>query len=201
MRRLYKLALVLVILTYLFPQQTMGFSVEQEKKNKINSYGGLVFNISSVHKGYGFMLGGKGGILVNKRFGFGGLGLGMLNKVEVVAQDPTNNIDVPLDMSMGYGGVFFEYFISSNGPIQISIPFNAMVGGLSIEEQETKHSLELHSIFILEPGLRLRLKITDYFQPSIGISYKRFVGADSDYLSNNDLSGLSFSIHLDFGSF
>jgi hypothetical protein len=115
---------------------------------------------------------------------------------------------------MGYGGVLLEFIALPKKAIHLSFPVLIGAGGANLgakyyvgqsdyypEGVATYDYIENSGFFIVEPGVYLELNMTKFFRLSAGGTYRFISGTDMVRINNNDLSGLTFSFALKFGSF
>jgi hypothetical protein len=114
----------------------------------------------------GLGIGGKDGALITNYLVFGGLGFGTVSPLEFVGNNLSDEINVPLEMTFGAGGVFFEYIINPGDRIEFSVPLNFMAGGVHVYEICTETKIESSAMFILEPGINIDLKISEFYSQS-----------------------------------
>lgn len=162
-------------------------------------YGGPLLQIGQIIGGTGIFVGGQGGWIINHRFVIGGKGYGLVNDVEV---EGLQN----LKLEFGCGGVMFEYIISSNKLLHLSIQSMIGAGGVryAVKDHTKDHdevNYEDDAFLILEPGLNLILNVSNNFRIGTGIAYRYCNGVEYENLSNSDLSGVSAQIFFKFGKF
>lgn len=195
MKKYYILILILFI-------SMLGFSQSGDVKSKtISAYGGPLINFTQVDKNWGLLLGGKGGILINNRFSFGGIGMGMVKDPKFNSAGSSDFDNNPLEVSLGSGGLFVEYIFNFNFPVSLSIPLNIMAGGVSVKDTETDTKLESSGIYILEPGINVAFRVSANFAPTINVSYRQVFGSDLENLTNQEISGLNIGLILKLGNF
>jgi hypothetical protein len=197
MKKYKILILILFIPMFVFSQ-----SKDVKSKSKtISAYGGPLINFTQVDKNWGLMIGGKGGILINKKFSSGGIGMGMVKNPVYNEDRISDETSTPLEVSLGAGGMFLEYFLNFNIPVSLSIPINIMAGGVSLKDKFKDKEIESSSIFILEPGINMELKVSKHFIPTINVSYRQVYGSSLTYLDNHDISGINIGLILRVGNF
>jgi len=172
-------------------------SLAQETNNNTSGYGGPLIQATNINNDWGLIIGGKGGGVFNERFVFGGVGQGLVSSMDISTADTSPS----LSFEYGAGGVYFEYLFKSESFVGVSIPLNIMAGGVSVNDSETDEEVESTGIFIIEPGVNFEFKASDYFNPTLSISYRQTMGSSLERLSNQDLSGISIGLIFKFGNY
>jgi hypothetical protein len=149
-------------------------------------FGGVVLKVTQIHGEIATLVGGRGAWIINHTFAFGGAGYGLV----------THGLSI---FPMGYGGLDFEYFASSNDLIHLSIGLLAGAGGVGYKNETMTGNHR--SFWVLEPSVQANLNVTHSFRIAAGVSYRYVSGVKSVILTNDDLSGLSAIFALEFGNF
>lgn len=181
-------------------------------KYSFGGYGAPEIKFTTVNEKYGLMVGGHGGFILNHSLIFGGGGYGLTTNSRF--NDDTLNI------LMGYGGLRMEYVCCSHKLVHFSIPVLIGGGGAGVAKEtkdikvEVNYSddedvidednwstIESSGFFVVEPGLNLEFNIIKYFRITMGASYRYVAGTDLYYISDSDLSDVSFNLGFKFGVF
>jgi len=172
-----------------------------KKKNVYGGYGAPFVGITQMDGKMATIVGGKGGVIINHRFGFGGIGAAVIGSNPKAVSDTiktkagnTDSLWIKKTLSMGYGGVFVEYIFKYSSPIHISIPLNIQVGGVLGGGDHS--NIKSSTVFVVEPGINLEFNFYKFFVPAVHVGYR--------YLSGNyssTLSGVYGSLMLKFGKF
>ena len=200
--RLLMIAL-LAFATFGFSQEVNTlFSNNGSTTKSLGGYGGPLIEVADINSDWGIFIGGKGGVIVNRKFAFGGVGKGLVNAMDFSGDDLNENDDAPLSLTYGVGGVFVEYISNLESPIHFSIPIHLMGGEVTVEDA-TSSGLEIESsgIFVIEPGINLEFNLAKHFIPGIHISYRQVLGSSLVNLSDQDLSGVNIGLVFKFGAF
>ena len=142
-----------------------------------------------------------GGVIINGRFAFGGIGMGLVNSMDIIDDDSNGNNDASLDLNYGAGGLFMEYIFNSESPVFFSIPVNLMGGEITLEDPTSDTEVESSGVFIIEPGINVDFRFTSNFVTGINLSYRQVIGSSLDNLSDQDISGVNIGLIFKFGSF
>lgn len=186
-----------------FSQEVKTLSSNDGTKNtSYGAYGGPLIQVPNINNDWGILIGGKGGVVINRKFAFGGIGKALVSSNDFRGDDLNGDENASLSLSYGVGGIFVEYLYDLESPIHFSIPVNFMGGGVSVEDA-TSEDLEMESsgIFVIEPGINFEFNVSKTFIPAINLSYRQVLGSSLVNLSDQDLSGISFGLVLKFGSF
>lgn len=191
--------------------QEMKTLFSQDTSKKGDSYGGY----GAPFVGYteyrdgssATIVGGKGGVIKNHTFVFGGVGTAIIGN-----KNYTYNVMIPkigsaatandsaatknTNISMGYGGIFVEYILNYSNPIHISFPLNIQVGGVLAGSKNGDMKVKSSSIFVIEPGINFEFNFYKNFIPGINIGYRYVDGTYS-----KELSGAYASLLFKFGKF
>ena len=189
-----------------------GFSQEiktvfKSDTNTYGGYGGPLIKMSHINNDWGLIIGGKGGVVINRKLAFGGIGEALITNNDFFGDNLNGDEHSPLNLTYAAGGVFLEYIFNLESPVHISIPINLMAGGIAITDNtcisENKCDMEVESSgsFIIEPGINLEFNLSKHFISAINISYRQVFGSSLVNLKNEDLSGVSMGIILKFGDF
>ncbi len=178
-------------------------------------FGAFAGKIASIRGETGLLLGGYGGWLINHQFMIGGGGYGLVTNVRASteAQIDYAPFGDPLYVQFGYGGVMLEYIFMPAKLVHFNV--QVLVGGGSVSYQNNYYSNVVYAergygghygpydaVFVAEPAVHVELNMTDWFRIVAGGSY-RYVSGVSELtgIGNSDLSGVSGTIALKFGTF
>jgi hypothetical protein len=162
-------------------------------------YGGPLLGTTQINKELGLTIGGRGGVVVNKKYAFGGIGFGMVNSPEFTGNNLSDNTNVQLQMSYGAGGVFIEYIFNIENLIHFSIPLNIMAGRINIYDKKAETEIESSAFFIIEPGINIDLNVSKHYTQSLYMSYRQALGSSLINLDDKNISGLNIGLIFKFG--
>lgn len=179
---------------------------------KSGGYGALEMKGVQLNGEWGFMLGGRGGWIINSMFSIGGGGYGLTSTHRTTYKEPS---DTGKDtyLRLGYGGVFLEYTNSSSSLAHFTA--NTLIGWGSaaysgeldeiFKDGDRKKSsnwiYRSSNFFVVEPGVTAELNIAKSFRIALGASYRLVSGLDLPVTKNSDLSGLSVNMAFKIGHF
>lgn len=165
---------------------------------KSGGFGGPVLKVTSINGESAFLVGGRGGWIVNHSFIIGGGGYGLVTNVNA----KTPSIFGERYLNFGYGGLELEYVPASNDLIHAS--FMTLIGGGGIGYRDADFNVRHNStdaFFVLEPAANMTLNVTRYFRISAGFSYRYISGVETSASTSKDLSGPSGILTFRFGEF
>lgn len=154
-------------------------------------FGGPVVKFSQINYGLGVLAGGRGGWIINHTFVIGAGGYGLTTPLESDEED---------DLSFGYGGLEFEYIILSDKLVHLTIYTLLGGGGVSLPANQDEDTSG-EGFFIFEPAVNAELNVTKFFRVGLGLGYRMVVGDEIYGLAAMDLSGVTGTLILKFGSF
>jgi len=199
MKKVYFLLSLIVLTASIQAQETETLlNTEQQSVVSYSGYGGPLLLATGINNEFGFCIGGKGGAVFKEKLVFGGIGFGMVNTLEFTGNNLSDNLNTPLEMSFGAGGVFFEYIFNFGDLIEFSIPLNLMAGGIKINESGMETEIESSAFFIIEPGINIDFNVSDFYTQSFFISYRQAIGSSLINLDDNNISGLNAGLMFKF---
>ena len=178
------------------------FSDGGSKSASFGGYGGPLAEVLNINNDWGVVMGGKGGVVINRKFAVGGIGKVLVSSIDFIGDDLIDNENSALTLSYAVGGIFAEYLIDLESPVHFSIPVNFMGGGVTVKDGNSEDiEIESSGIFVIEPGISLEFNVSKTFIPAVNLSYRQVLGSSLVNMNEQDLSGLSFGLTLKFGSF
>lgn len=218
-----KISLVIILAaltTVSFAQDINTFGKRDTSKAFVlGGYGEPFAGATTLNGDWGVMVGIKGGMLFNRKFGFGPIAKVNIGLWEFQGNNLNFNDSANLELYMGSVGLFLEYHFKMEKKIHFSVPVNIMVGGVTINEDlgnvktfETKdegfgkednsrNEVESAGIFVLEPELNIDFNVAKFFIPSLKVGYRAVFGSQLVNVTDSDLSGVYFGLGLKFGKF
>ncbi|HKJ30885.1 MAG TPA: hypothetical protein VKA34_03615 [Balneolales bacterium] len=165
-------------------------------------FGGPVVSLSSVGGETALFAGGRGGWILKlsqeRSFIIGGGGYGLVTDIK--ADNFVRN-GQQLYLSIGYGGIEFEYVYKSNKLIHFSGQALIGGGGVSYRFKDQEDTFDTDSFFVFEPGVNVILNITHFFRMGGGIGYRFISGSELPGATDSDLSSWAAVLTFKFGKF
>jgi len=213
---LFLIATFILLPIYANAQEEMSTLFGGDKDIRYGGYGAFETKFSQLDDGFGgILVGGRGGIILNNVFSFGGAGYGLLptKKIECTItghKEEKNNY-----WTGGYGGFFFEYINSSNKLVHFTI--NALIGWGGItyvshsnnwndwSSDNKKHPVSVTWIF--EPGIGLELNVAKIFRMYLGASYRYAPNFEflndigNEIVPRTAFNGIAVNLAFKFGNF
>jgi len=165
----------------------------------LQGFGGPLIRATQVNSDWGILIGGKGGVIINKKFAFGGFGMGLAGISKFSGDNLNGNENASLNLGFGGGGVFAEYIHKLDKTIHFSIPIHMMAGGVSVTEEEIE--IESSLMLAFEPGINVEFNVAKNFITGIHFSYRQAFSTSLVNASNQDLSGVVLGLVFKFGNF
>jgi hypothetical protein len=152
----------------------------------------------------GLLIGGTGGITINKHLIFGVGGYGIVTKTTIQGVNPAK----PLRMYGGYGGLLLGINLFPREVVHLSFPVLLGVGNIDLVDEtyfdisnDADFTVERSAFFVAEPGAVIEVNVTPFFHLGVGASYRFIDGLDMVNLSSSDLTNWSGNLILKFGGF
>ncbi len=190
--------MLLIMISYSQEINTM-FSDDSKSNKTMGGYGGPLIEATQINQEWGLFVGGKGGVIINRRFAVGGIGMALVSDHSIVGGNLSEDNPTPLTLNYAAGGAFFEYIFKLDRPVHFSVPLNLMLGGVSV--LENKSAIESSYIFVFVPDVSIALYFANFFIQAINISYRQVFGSSLEAIGNQDLSGINIGLIFKFGNF
>ncbi|MEM8566249.1 MAG: hypothetical protein AAGF85_07290 [Bacteroidota bacterium] len=175
------------------------------RKSEIRGFGSFDMKVTDFNEDKALFLGGHGGVILNKKFIFGGGGYGLTtsNTFDLEGSDQE------LELFGGYGGIILGYIIAPAEIIHVSFPVLIGAGGVEVAEEGApiidgeRSILERSAFFVVEPAVEIEINMTRFMRLAIGGGYRFIQGADLDVgsITNEDLSSWTAGVSFKFGKF
>jgi hypothetical protein len=167
-------------------------------------YGALMFNYSTIDGQDAWLVGGRGGWLIDHRLMIGLGGYGFANDMyfdDVVDGQGYN-------LAGGYGGLVIEPILMPRFPVHLSFPILIGAGGVAYVDPNYGshnnydwHAIDSDAFLVIEPGVELELNLIKYFRVAFAVTYRH---TEDVSLINSDpdvLDGFNFGMTFKFGKF
>jgi len=156
----------------------------------LSGYIGPVTKYTFLNSEFGFLLGGRGGLLVNHVFSVGAGGYSLINRVD--ADHPKGE-----EMDFMYGGVTLDWMF---------VPFETVHGGFTCLFGKgyinlNKGDKPTERFFVIEPEWFFQGNVTSFLQIDLGFSYRWAFDVDSYISSWWQTSQAAVNLMVKFGKF
>lgn len=203
MKRTLFIIVILSILTNSALSQTDSSETETlfGREMKIGGYGAFEMRFSQAAGDFAYFTGGRGGVIINRIFSFGGAGYGTRTNHTISADNAS------AELEFGWGGVYMEYINQPHKLMHLTCSVLIGAGGASFENitkspgNTEKWYDESSAFFIFEPGIGMEINVWEYMRLEIGASYRLALGVDMPHVDDNDIGGFSANIAFKFGLF
>ncbi len=145
------------------------------------------------------MVGGQGALVLNSKFALGGFGQGMAGSTQFNGQKYGYNN--PLELSMGYGGIFLEYMPFRHKLFHPSLSLPVALGGASITNIDGDTKISKTTLWSISPRIGMDFNINRYATVSLFAGYNFIKANESFMIANNDLSSWEIGLCVKLGSF
>lgn len=180
-----------------------------QEKITFGGYGASRITLSSFDNKDLWLVGGRGGVIINHCFVIGGGGYGIVNSPRY------NNFAIggttypSAYLQGGYGGLLLEGIFWSRKLVHFSVPVLIGAGNLFFTNQRYPDTdwdpniLENanSAFFVIEPGIEVELNVVRFMRLAAGISYRFAPSAELPNIASNVFNSLNVSLLLKFGSF
>jgi hypothetical protein len=167
-------------------------------------YGALMFNYSTIGDHDAWLVGCRGGWLIDHKLMIGLGGYGFANDMyfdDVVDGQGYN-------LAGGYGGLVIEFILMPRFPVHLSFPLLIGGGGVAYIDPYNWNNynyewktFDSDAFFVIEPGVELELNLVKHFRMAFAVTYRH---TEDVNLINSDpdvLNGFNFGLTLKFGKF
>lgn len=180
---------------------------------KVGGFSEVVAKYGDFNSDFGWILGGRAGITLNDVFWIGGA---YYSKADKSVKADFRAGDRAPYLNFEYGGLDFEYIVSTYDLFHFSVQALLGYGGYSYTDPEGIIDFEDTYFYIFEPGLNFELNITEWMRLQWGLSFRILLDSDNeansiDYrfgrqvqeydFDSNDLTNISFLFGVKFGGF
>jgi hypothetical protein len=205
----------LLFLSLLFFAAAANLLFAQEQKTLFGSiedfggYGGPMMQFTSIDGEFGFMMGGGGAALFNRKFILGGYGLGLTNPINRSITLAGATEATPALVNIGHGGFILGYVLNSEQMLHFGLSTLAGWGSVSYTNPTNNSPIYLNGrdrirFFNLNPSLNVELNLTKFMRLEAGVGYRMLLGYNPSSnvgLTSNQLGGLTTSLTFKIGWF
>lgn len=177
-------------------------------------WGGLTFGYTKINGQDTYLMGARGGWLVNHRLTIGLAGNGFISdkQYDIIYYDNNGNLEEgALNLTGGYGGLFLEATILPFSPVHITIPLIIGAGGVAYTRSwwendydnnyYDNYTLDSDAFFVFEPGLEIEFNLIKFMRLGVGGSYRYTSRISLVESSSAMLRGFNGHFSLKFGKF
>ena len=202
----------LTLISFLLGFGSLVFGQDQDSDIKyifknntdLKGFGTIEMKLSDILNETGLLIGGNGGVTVNKYFLFGAGGYGIVTKTTV----PGTNPDEPLRLYGGYGGLMIGFNLFPREVVHLSFPILIGAGNIDIVDEnffsnsfDQDFTVERSAFFVAEPGVLLEINVTSFFHLGLGASYRYIDGLNMANINSSDLTDWSGNVSFKFGGY
>lgn len=187
---------ILFITTSVIIAILLAQSTHLNGQSSLSSYGSVFLKSAKIHNQYNPAIGGMGAVVFNKRIGVGAFGNGILGSIDLNGNDMENPLEGDLNLKIGYGGLFAEYFFINNKYLRMSLPVKLGYGAVGVYDSETEDRVEKSRLLVLEPELHFDIRLGSHLAISLQPSYRIGDVKGLSNVSDKTISGLNFGIGL-----
>ena len=182
------------------------------KDNQLNGFVGADIKITDFKKQRAMLVGGYGGVLVNRRYLLGVGGYGIATNPEFNGVLPPgfsiDNTPRKLTMNGGYAGMVLGGIILSRELVHLAIPILIGAGEFQITDEDffqnhsdTDYVVERSTFLAVEPGAQLEFNITSSLRIAAGATYRYVYGLELINLTDEDMTEWTGTVSLRIGRF
>ena len=173
------------------PQTLLGNGIAS-----VSGFGGMMLQFSSIADNAAVMTGGGGAALFNRRFYFGGYGLGLSSDLEINIE----GLDYTVDY--GHGGFYLGYIFAPEKLAHMAISTKLGWGQATLTNLSQFVGPNYTDItFSVTPMIEGELNITNWFKLNAGVGYQYTIGVDNNLFKNNDFNSVAVGLSFLFGWF
>jgi len=170
-------------------------------------WGALTFGYTQINGKDTYLMGARGGWLIDHHFTIGLAGNGFVSDQDYYLDNYDYN---PVNIAGGYGGLFLEANIMPFYPVHITIPVTIGAGGITYTNQkwwegdeydDPASSIDSDAFFVLEPGIEVEVNLISFMRLAVGGSYRYTSNVSLINTEGDLLRGFNGYFGLKFGWF
>ena len=201
---------LLILLTFLAVFNTnlnaqeeseMKYIFSGDNKIKVSGFIGPIMEFSAIQNDFAFFMGGKGGLIFNQKFYFGGYGEGLTTRHYNKQWDIDKIDDKGYygNITFGHGGFLLGYIHKSNKPIHFGISSRIGWGAINtIPDKDIDHyyydkdDTYKDHVFVAIPQIEIEFNFTKWFKINAGIGYRVVAGIDKEIIFDDKNSKMIY---------
>ena len=191
-----------------------------DKHTSVSAFAGIFNEFSAVDKEFAFSMGGGAALLINRKFFFGGYGMGLttrhMRSFEVRTGDGTEQVN--LYTRFGHGGFWLGYIHKPQNAVHWGANLKLGWGGITLNDKlpykydyDPKwKNVNTDYVFVVNPEINVGLNLLKWMRINVGAGYRLVTGVDKvpsdnivegEYFDDNAFSNFTGNITLAFGWF
>jgi hypothetical protein len=176
-----------------------------DKKISHGGYGAITLGYTQLDGKDAFMMGFKGGWIIDHRLTLGFAGTSFVNDISAINSMVYDDVN----LAGGYGGLLIEPIISPFSPIHIAFPIIVGAGGVAhVNYSYWNYDTFIEPVvwdsdafFVVEPGIEIEVNVARFMRAAFGVSYRYTSLINLPDTKKDGLRGLNFGLALKFGKF
>ncbi|MEM9324836.1 MAG: hypothetical protein AAGA85_04245 [Bacteroidota bacterium] len=176
--------------------------------NDLQGFGGVDVKITDMVDERSALVGGYGGVLINRSYMLGLGAYGIVNGPSFEGLAPGIEDSTQLSLYGGYGGLLLGGTLFAKEMLHISLPLFLGAGNLEVSDDDffqgigdTSFTVESSVFFVVEPSLQLEFNITSYLRIAGGASYRWVRGLELTNVTDDQVTGFSGILSVRLGRF
>jgi|GEM_PF-412221 len=168
-----------------------------------SGYGGSHTFGAKLGSGMGFWTGGKGGVIINDSWVFGGAGWGLINRNTSSISGSNQIADDSKYTYVGFGGFLMEYYFFPKSLFTYSVGCTLGSGGYTFGSSQSKveDSDDSDAFFAMYPEANVYVTMTRFLRVGAGFGYLFFNGINTAYYNDKDFNSFTINFTVQFGWF
>ncbi len=178
------------------------------KDNDIKGFGGADLKVGNINHERSLLVGGYGGVIVNKHFIFGLAGYGLATDNKFFGVPPGQSAEKELNLYGGYAGLMVGGVLFPKEMLHVSIPIILGAGNFEVSDEnyfnngiDTNFTVDKSAFFVIEPGFQLEANITSNLRIGAGATYRLVQVSDLIHIKDKELTGHTILLSVRFGRF
>jgi hypothetical protein len=185
-------ALFAAVFAFAGDEQLIGDKIES------GGFGGPMWKATGLNGKTAFLIGGRGGWIVNHAFIIGGGGYNTMADVKTGLLSPGGK---PLYLGMHYGGLEFEFVRHSEKLVHWTVQSLFGAGHIRLIERDSNRNTATDRFGVADIMVNAELNVSRWMRVNAGAGYRLVFGIESDGLGNDDIGGPGFQVTFKFGTF